>query len=178
MPPTSPEWMTTANLIIIALAMVLVVVAILYGARQSSRRNAAIEERNEHEDALIERTEAAHEVADAPVETPPVAPAPPPLTEVAPVVAAVPPVAATPVVTNANELGQLKGVGPKLAARLAELGYTSFDQIAALTPVEADALDAQLGTFKGRLTRDRWIEQADYLAKNDRAGFEAAFGKL
>lgn len=183
MAPTSPEWMTTANLIMIALAMVLVIAAILHGARQRSRRDAAIEEREEREDALVERTETATKVdvpvgtvealptETPPVETPPVetravAPAPPPLAEVAPVVA------------DADELGQLKGVGPKLAARLAELGYTRFDQVAALTTDAAEALDAQLGTFKGRLTRDRWIEQAGYLAKGDRAGFEAAFGKL
>jgi predicted flap endonuclease-1-like 5' DNA nuclease len=77
-----------------------------------------------------------------------------------------------------DDLTQMKGVGPKLAARLGELGITRYDQIAALSPSEADALDAQLGTFRGRLQRDRWIEQAGYLAAGDRAGFEAAFGRL
>ncbi len=77
-----------------------------------------------------------------------------------------------------DDLTQMKGVGPKLATRLGELGITRYDQIAALSPSEADALDAQLGTFRGRLQRDRWIEQAGYLAAGDRAGFEAAFGRL
>jgi predicted flap endonuclease-1-like 5' DNA nuclease len=72
----------------------------------------------------------------------------------------------------------MKGVGPKLAAQLASLGYTRFEQIAALTPEQAEALDAQLGNFRGRLTRDRWIEQATYLANGDTAGFETAFGRL
>ena len=36
----------------------------------------------------------------------------------------------------------------------------------------------QLYFFKGRITRDRWVEQAGYLARGDTAGFEAQFGKL
>ena len=72
----------------------------------------------------------------------------------------------------------LKGLGPKVAARLAELGITSVGQIAALSDDEAERLDAQLGAFSGRLARDRWIEQARFLAAGDRAGFEAVFGRL
>lgn len=77
-----------------------------------------------------------------------------------------------------DDLTQMKGVGPRLAERLGSVGISSFAQIAALTPEAADALDAQLGDFQGRIHRDRWIEQAGYLASGDIAGFEAAFGKL
>ena len=35
-----------------------------------------------------------------------------------------------------------------------------------------------MGAFKGRITRDRWVEQARYLAAGDIAGFEVTFGKL
>lgn len=73
---------------------------------------------------------------------------------------------------------QLKGLGPKVATRLAELGITRVGQIAALDEDGAQALDEQLGTFAGRMARDRWIEQARFLAAGDRAGFEAVFGKL
>ena len=73
---------------------------------------------------------------------------------------------------------QLKGLGPKVAARLAELGITTVGQIAALDADQAQALDARLGPFSGRLHRDRWIEQARFLAAGDRAGFEAVFGRL
>ena len=72
----------------------------------------------------------------------------------------------------------MKGVGPKLADRLAALGYTRFDQLAALDPAAVEALDAQLGPFAGRLARDRIIEQATYLARGDHAGFEERFGSL
>ena len=43
---------------------------------------------------------------------------------------------------------------------------------------DAAALDAKLGTFSGRMGRDRWLEQARFLAAGDKAGFEAVFGKL
>lgn len=72
----------------------------------------------------------------------------------------------------------LKGLGPKVAARLAELGVTRVGEIAALDDDDAAALDAQLGPFRGRMARDRWVEQARFLAAGDRAGFEAVFGKL
>ena len=73
---------------------------------------------------------------------------------------------------------QLKGLGPKVAARLAELGITTVGQIAALDDTGAAALSARLGAFSGRMERDRWIEQARFLAAGDRAGFEAVFGRL
>nr|WP_314442080.1 hypothetical protein [uncultured Sphingomonas sp.] len=77
-----------------------------------------------------------------------------------------------------DDLQRMKGVGPKLASLLAGRGLARFEQIAALTPEEVAAIDADLGTFKGRLTRDRVVEQAGYLARGDQAGYEAAFGKL
>lgn len=73
---------------------------------------------------------------------------------------------------------QLKGLGPKVAARLAELGLATVGQIAALDADQAQDLDARLGPFAGRLHRDRWVEQARFLAAGDHAGFEAVFGRL
>lgn len=77
-----------------------------------------------------------------------------------------------------DELRQLKGVGPKLVTLLNELGVTRFDQIAGWKTADIETIDAQLGTFKGRIVRDNWVEQAGFLAKGDIAGFEAKFGKL
>ncbi|MGY2734528.1 helix-hairpin-helix domain-containing protein [Sphingomonas sp. UYP23] len=110
----------------------------------------------------------------APIPVPPQAPAPAPTPIPAPAPAPAP-VAAAPI---ASDLTQIKGLGPKLAATLADQGITRVEQIAALTPDAAAALDARLGVFKGRMTRDRWIEQATLLSAGDRAGYEAAFGKL
>lgn len=77
-----------------------------------------------------------------------------------------------------DDLTLLKGVGPKFAARLNELGISRFDQIAAISENEVAILDDKLGPFKGRLARDRIVEQAGYLARGDREGFEERFGKL
>jgi len=78
----------------------------------------------------------------------------------------------------ADDFILLKGVGPKLAAQLHDLGFKRFEQLAHLTPTEIERIEGQLGAFKGRLTRDRVIEQADYLARNDIDGYEGRFGKL
>lgn len=72
----------------------------------------------------------------------------------------------------------LKGLGPKLTQKLAEHGITTVGDMAALGEAQAQALDAQLGAFSGRMARDRWLEQARLLAAGDRAGFEAVFGRL
>lgn len=77
-----------------------------------------------------------------------------------------------------DDLSKLKGVGPKFEDRLHALGFYRFEQLARLTPTEIERLDEQLGPFRGRLTRDRVVEQADYLARNDLDGFEQRFGKL
>jgi predicted flap endonuclease-1-like 5' DNA nuclease len=77
-----------------------------------------------------------------------------------------------------DDLCRLKGVGPKFADALRAIGFTRFEQIANLTPNEIARVDGQLGAFSGRLTRDRIVEQADYLARGDTDGFEQRFGKL
>ena len=77
-----------------------------------------------------------------------------------------------------DDLRLLKGVGPKLAQMLNERGIIRFEQIARLTPHEVERLDESLGAFRGRFSRDRIVDQADYLARGDIDGFEARFGKL
>jgi predicted flap endonuclease-1-like 5' DNA nuclease len=77
-----------------------------------------------------------------------------------------------------DDLSRLKGVGPKFADALRAAGFHRFDQLARLSPTELERLDANLGAFRGRIARDRIVEQADYLARNDTDGFEQRFGKL
>lgn len=77
-----------------------------------------------------------------------------------------------------DDLVKLKGVGPKLAAELANRGIVRFDQIAGMTPAQVEALDNSLGAFRGRFTRDRIVEQAYYLSRGDIDGYELKFGKL
>lgn len=78
----------------------------------------------------------------------------------------------------ADDLTTLKGLGPKAAAQLNAIGITRFAQLASLTTAQEAAIDVRMGTFQGRITRDKWVEQATYLAKGDRATFEEKFGKL
>lgn len=77
-----------------------------------------------------------------------------------------------------DEFARMKGVGPRFAEVLHEYGFFRFEQLARLTPAEVNRLDGQLGPFRGRLIRDRIVEQADYLARGDLDGFEGRFGKL
>ena len=64
---------------------------------------------------------------------------------------------------QADDLKQIKGVGPKLESTLNELGIFHYDQIAGWSAAEAAWVDDRL-SFKGRVARDGWIEQASALA--------------
>ena len=77
-----------------------------------------------------------------------------------------------------DNLQLLKGVGPKLASQLNQYGITRFEQLAGLSENEVALLDERIGAFRGRVARDRLVEQASYLARGDTDGFEAVFGRL
>ncbi len=64
---------------------------------------------------------------------------------------------------EAQDLTLLVGIGPKLAAALAERGVTRFSHIAAWTEAELVELDKALD-LKGRAVRDAWVAQAKRLA--------------
>lgn len=63
-----------------------------------------------------------------------------------------------------DNLKLIKGVGPALEALVNGLGYYHFDQIAAWGPAEVAWVDEHLEGFKGRVSRDNWVEQAQILA--------------
>jgi predicted flap endonuclease-1-like 5' DNA nuclease len=77
-----------------------------------------------------------------------------------------------------DDLLMIKGVGPRLARTLMEMGITNYDQIAAWSHDDVAAVDARLGVFSGRIMRDNWVEQARLLDAGDIAGFEAKFGAI
>lgn len=77
---------------------------------------------------------------------------------------------------NADDLKQLKGVGPKLEGVLNELGVYHFDQIAAWGAEEIAWVDGRL-KFKGRIERDGWIEQAKVLAEGGETEFSKRVAK-
>ena len=86
--------------------------------------------------------------------------------------------APAPSAAKTDDLQLLKGVGPKLVVLLNGLGVTSFQQIADWTDADIARVDAQLGAFQGRIARDNIVDQAAYLARGDKAGFEAKYGAL
>ena len=75
-----------------------------------------------------------------------------------------PPAAAIPAITPPPGVELMAGLGEVVAA--------------AWTEDDIKAIDARLGTFAGRATRDNWVEQCKFLASGDTAGYEAKFGKL
>ncbi|HSU99950.1 MAG TPA: 30S ribosomal protein S2, partial [Roseiarcus sp.] len=58
-----------------------------------------------------------------------------------------------------DDLAKLTGVGPQIVKKLNEHGVFHYWQLAAMTPEEAEKLDADL-RFNGRIARDKWSEQA------------------
>ena len=58
----------------------------------------------------------------------------------------------------------IKGVGPKLETLLHSLGFYHFDQLANWSAAEIAWVDENLEGFKGRVTRDEWVQQARDLA--------------
>ncbi|MDC0737183.1 50S ribosomal protein L21 [Cognatishimia sp. SS12] len=71
---------------------------------------------------------------------------------------------AAPAAEGADDLKKLSGVGPALEKKLLEAGITSFAQIAAWTDADIAEFDEKL-SFKGRIEREGWVEQAKDLAK-------------
>ena len=61
-----------------------------------------------------------------------------------------------------DNLKQIKGIGPKIEASLNVMGIYHFDQIALWTKANIDWVDGQLA-FKGRIRRERWVDQATAL---------------
>jgi large subunit ribosomal protein L21 len=83
--------------------------------------------------------------------------------------------ASAPTKAAAEDVTLIDGIGPKIAGQLAAEGITRLSQIALLSKVALNKIDAKLG-LKGRSERDEWISQAQELvagkaprAKVDRA---------
>jgi predicted flap endonuclease-1-like 5' DNA nuclease len=74
---------------------------------------------------------------------------------------------------KADNLKEIKGIGPKLEKACNAMGVYHFHQIAAWSDEEVAWVNANLIGFKGRVTRDKWVEQAKILAE----GGETEFSK-
>jgi predicted flap endonuclease-1-like 5' DNA nuclease len=124
-------------------------------------------------------TTDAATAAVVPAPVPEAAPAPARAVDIAPLAAigaSLTAIGIPAAVGDADDLREVKGIGPSLNALLNKLGVTRFDQIAAWGTDEIAKVDDHLGSFKGRIVRDNWVEQAEMLARGAIAEFEAKFG--
>lgn len=97
--------------------------------------------------------------------------------EVAPVAQARPAALTAARAGGADDLKRIKGIGPKMEETCNALGFYHFDQIAAWTEAEVAWVDDNLTGFKGRVTRDNWVEQAKLLAEGKDTEFSKRVDK-
>ena len=82
-----------------------------------------------------------------------------------------------PATADGDDLTRIKGLGPRIATLLNELGINRFAQIADWDDAMIDEIDAKLGRFQGRIRRDAWVDQAKLLSHSDESGFASRFGQ-
>ena len=61
--------------------------------------------------------------------------------------------------TVSDDLKQLSGVGPALEKKLHAAGVKSFEQIAAWSAKDVEAINEKISS-KGRVEKEGWIDQA------------------
>lgn len=154
-------WMLIALVIAVAIGWFVLLVNRKTSVK-SDKRDVLDEgaERARRNQALID---AAPRTGNPATSTPAPAPSPAPSPASAP--------------TGGDDLTRIKGLGPKIAAILGELGVTRYADIAEWDDAEIDRIDALLGKFQGRIRRDSWVEQAKLLSSGDESGFIGKFGQ-
>lgn len=78
--------------------------------------------------------------------------------------AAAPEMLAAPRDGSADDLKQIRGIGPVIETLLNQLGFWHFDQIAGWKARDIAYVDERLVGFHGRISRDEWVRQAQALA--------------
>ena len=73
--------------------------------------------------------------------------------------------------SGADDLKLIKGVGPKMEQMLNGMGFFHWDQVAKWGPDEVAWVDQNLEGFKGRVSRDNWVDQAKRLAAGEQTEF-------
>ena len=72
---------------------------------------------------------------------------------------------------KADDLKEISGIGVKIEETLNELGIYHFDQIASWTKENIEWVNEHLLVFKGRIEREKWVEQAKKLAAGEQTEF-------
>ena len=74
--------------------------------------------------------------------------------------------AAAAVLTVADDLQRIKGIGPFIEDKLNALGIYTFDQVGKMTPELEETVNVAIEFFPGRVKRDEWAKQARKFVKN------------
>lgn len=123
---------------------------------------ASVELAEEAAEATVRTVEAVEDIAVPPAPAADLAPAP--AAEAAPAetfaLATQPKKLKAPKGGVADDLTLIKGIGPKLAEKLGEMGIYHYSQIAAWTEAEVAWMDENLGRPTGRVSRDNWVAAA------------------
>lgn len=61
---------------------------------------------------------------------------------------------------KADDLKEIEGIGPAMEKLVNSMGFYHFDQIAGWSDADVALVDTEMKTFKGRITRDKWVAQA------------------
>jgi predicted flap endonuclease-1-like 5' DNA nuclease len=61
---------------------------------------------------------------------------------------------------KADNLKEIEGIGPAMEKLVNDMGFYHFEQIASWTESDVAWVDANMTSFKGRITRDKWVSQA------------------
>jgi predicted flap endonuclease-1-like 5' DNA nuclease len=61
---------------------------------------------------------------------------------------------------KADNLKEIEGIGPAMEKLVNDMGFYHFAQIASWTESDVAWVDANMTSFKGRITRDKWVAQA------------------
>ena len=61
---------------------------------------------------------------------------------------------------KSDDLQRISGIGPVLAKKLRRIGFATFDQLAALSRTDLQALALKLGIAAERIRREGWISSA------------------
>lgn len=71
-----------------------------------------------------------------------------------------------------DDLKRIQGIGPKIEEQLNGMGIFHLEQIAAWGPSEVAWMDEHLEDFRGRVSRDDWVGQAQRLSRGEEPGHE------
>jgi predicted flap endonuclease-1-like 5' DNA nuclease len=72
---------------------------------------------------------------------------------------------------KADDLKEIEGIGPAMEKLVNGMGFYHFDQIASWSDADVAVVDGEMTSFKGRITRDKWVAQAKIIVAEGLVAF-------